>query len=156
MFYVDSSVQFNNKVEQSLLKTIKNIGILTQYIEFQLICYTNPKTFDWFGGTLKEFERFYTIDANTILFHRNFLTSLILKAWVTCALDTSCIAPIGSQLYKCCGCHRYDQDALTIINTFFYAHRSIRFKPPLAPYVFPSRYGNFFSVLRGHQKDYFV
>lgn len=28
------------------------------------------------------------------MFHRTFLTNLIMKAWVTCALDESCMAPI--------------------------------------------------------------
>ena len=90
--------------------------------------------FNWFGATRDEFIDMYTLEANFLLFHRTFTTSLIMKSWLTCAFDPNCIAPKGSHIYgttfknlfglKCdrCGCHRFDQDALTIVNTFFFGH----------------------------------
>jgi hypothetical protein len=50
--------------------------------------------FLWFGDSWKTYENFLTIEANILMFHRTFLTNLIMKAWVTCALDESCMAPI--------------------------------------------------------------
>ena len=58
----------------------------------------------------------------------NLILFSILK--VTCALDESCIAPKLSHIYGStlnwifgcgiCGCHRFDQDALSIANSFFF------------------------------------
>jgi hypothetical protein len=92
-----------------IIDTLKNLGMLTQFIGLKLACYTNPKMFEWFGEETKSFENFFTIEANILLFHQSFLTSLIMKAWVSCALDKSCIAPTGSSISGCCGCHRFDQ-----------------------------------------------
>ena len=78
--------------------------------------------FDWFGEKSFDYDQLKTIESDIIIVHKNFLTSLIMKAWVTCALDKNCIAPDGSKLDDCCGCHRYDQSALTIINGFFIGH----------------------------------
>ena len=69
-------------------------------IFLDLNCYTNPKMFEWFGEKSESYKLFYTIEANILLFHQNFLTSLLMKSWVTCALDRNCIAPPGSSIGK--------------------------------------------------------
>ena len=69
--------------------------------------YLSPKMFDWFRLDIEPYEDMFTIDANFLMFKRGFVTSLIMKAWVICALDSSCISPPGSRLYRCCGCHRF-------------------------------------------------
>jgi hypothetical protein len=108
--------------------------------------------FDWFGLDVDEYAEAFTIDANIIMFKRTFETELMMKAWVTCALDGSCIAPPGSRLGRCCGCHRYDQDALTIISSFFFAHQRHGHYTPIA---FNGEEGYFYKVLRNTRMHYF-
>ena len=89
----------------------------------------------WFGNP-HDFDKLGTVEANFILFRQSLITRLIMKAWLTCALDASCIAPLGSSIHgpwrlhklgyesclKTCLCHRFDQAALGAILTFFYGH----------------------------------
>ena len=87
---------------------------------FKLSCYTNPKMFKWFGENSRSYDSIDTLEANVVFFHKNFISDLLLKAWIICALDKRCIAPRGSSLYNLltscssCGCHRYDQGMLKI------------------------------------------
>ena len=74
--------------------------MIKKFIFIDLICYTNPKMFEWFGEKSETYKLFYTVEANILLFHQNFLTSLLMKSWITCALDENCIAPPGSSLRK--------------------------------------------------------
>ncbi|RMZ99322.1 hypothetical protein BpHYR1_021062 [Brachionus plicatilis] len=77
-----------------------------------------------------------------------------MKAWVTCALEEHCIAPEGSSISGCCGCHRFDQDALTIVNSYFYGHpkESTKYLPA---YSFTKEESFFFDVRRYEGMDYF-
>ncbi|CAF0887758.1 unnamed protein product [Brachionus calyciflorus] len=154
VLYVDSSIRFQSSEISSIIDSVRQVGMLTQYIELKLNCYTNPKMFEWFEDTPSTYDDFFTIEANILLFHRNFLTSLIMKAWVTCALEESCISPIGSRIDSCCGCHRYDQDALTIINSYFYGHPKDS-RMHLPPYSFTREESFFFKIRRYEGMDYF-
>ncbi len=69
---------------------------------------------------------------------------------------------LGAHLSPCCGCHRYDQSALTAITSFFFGYpknalesfAANSFSPP-----FTSNKGvDFFDVIRGQQlaSAYFV
>lgn len=111
--------------------------------------------FNWFGETSQNYEDFFTIEANILIFSRNFLTTLMMKAWVTCALDKDCIAPPGSSISGCCGCHRYDQDAITIVSSFFYGHPKDK-KNRLPAYSLTTTESYFFDVRRYEGKDYFT
>jgi hypothetical protein len=154
VIYIDSSIRFHSNELQPLVNTLRDVGLLTQYIGLKLNCYTNPKQFEWFGETAKSYQDFYTIEANILFFHRNFITTLMMKAWVTCALDVNCIAPPGSSIGGCCGCHRYDQDALTVVSSFFYAHPKDNGKLPA--YSFTKGESFFFQVRRYEGRDYFT
>ena len=154
VIYIDSSIRFHNNQLQPLMSTLSEVGLLTQYIELKLTCYTNPKQFVWFGESADAYANFFTIEANILFFHMNFLATLMTKAWVTCALDPSCIAPEGSSTGGCCGCHRYDQDALTIVGSFFYAHPVDVKKLPA--YSFTKAESFFFQVRRYEGMDYFT
>lgn len=143
----------------------KEIGMLSRYLKINLTCYTDERMFKWFESRSADFVDMYTLEANFLLFYRTFITSLIMKSWLTCALDESCIAPKGSHIYgqtfknffglKCdsCGCHRFDQDAFTIVNTFFYGH-PIDYDNYLPPYAFTEREKFFFQINRRNIPKY--
>ena len=101
--YIDSSIRFfSNKIDD-ILGTCESTGIMAQQIPLRLPCFTASKMFEWFGENDADYDKFGTIEGNFIILHRNFLNALIMKAWVTCALDETCIAPIGHRLMGCCG-----------------------------------------------------
>ena len=111
--------------------------------------------FSWFEEETKSFENFFTIEANILLFHQNFLTNLVMKAWITCALYKECIAPVGSSISGCCGCHRYDQDAITIVSSYFYGH-PLDSKNYLPAYSLTTQESYFFDVKRYEGRQYFT
>ncbi len=153
MLYIDSSIRFLNSEIAPIVNTCKNVGMLTQYIGLKLVCYTDPKMFEWFEEKPNSYEDFFTIEANILMFHSSFLTSILMKAWITCAMDENCIAPPGSSTAGCCGCHRYDQDGLTIINSFFFGHpKDINFLPA---YSFTTHESYFFEIRRYAGMKYF-
>jgi hypothetical protein len=139
--YIDSSIRFNTNEINSIIEASQETALLTRYISLYLTCFTHPLMFEWFGETPNMFRNIFTTEANFILINNNFLTSLIMKAWVYCALDKSCIAPLNSHIYgdvfnlvlgckRKCGCHRFDQDALTIVLSYFYLYpRDFNRKP---------------------------
>ncbi|CAF1020303.1 unnamed protein product, partial [Brachionus calyciflorus] len=130
LFYMDTSIKLKSNQIGNLIERTNSYGISTRYLDLKLSCFTDSRMFEWFGETSKQYSDIQTLEANLIVLKKNFLTSLIMKAWVTCAFDENCIAPKGSSIYgglknwfkgcHACGCHRFDQDAFTIVNTFFY------------------------------------
>lgn len=152
--YIDSSIRiFTDKIGFHLTK-LRNTNFLTQYLKHNFSCYTDPLMFKWFKENLGSFQKFYTIEANILLFQRSLLSSLIMKAWVTCALDENCISPPGSKLTPCCGCHRYDQAAITIVSSYFYGYpKNIDSELPVFA-LSKSEY--FFSIRRYEAKAYFI
>lgn len=107
------------------MKSVKKLGILAQYSNHELLCYTNAKMFSWFDddGNLINYKSIKKIQTNLLLIsNKNLISKIIIKAWLTCAFDKDCIAPAGSKYDDCCGCHRYDHSAITIISTYFYGH----------------------------------
>ncbi len=156
--YIDSSIRFQNQNLQPSLATAKVSGIASQTLDyFNLTCYTNPRMFHWFKETEADYESIPTLEANIIMFHKSFLTSLVMKTWVTCALDETCIAPEGSRLANCCGCHRYDQDAITVATTFFYGYPKLK-SVFFAANSFLHKEEDFFKVMRRDRlkKAYFT
>lgn len=125
IMYIDASIRFKSTDASDLIDKSSQTGVVASYIGFRLPCFTHPNAFKWFGETSESYDQVGTIEGNFIIFNRNFLTALILKAWVTCALDESCIAPKGARLKGCCGCHRFDQSVITIINSFFFQQQSV-------------------------------
>lgn len=155
VLYLDSSIRFKSGELAPIFTTLKETGLLTQFIGLKLTCYTNPQMFAWFNEEVKSYESFFTIEANILLFHRNFLTTLMMKSWVTCALDENCIAPPGSRIGGCCGCHRYDQDAITLTASFFFAH-PVDTVNRLPAYSLTTYESYFFDVKRYEGRDYFT
>jgi hypothetical protein len=154
VIYIDSSIRFKASNLNPILKRVQTVGLLTQFIQLNFLCYTNEKIFDWFKETSNSFIDFYTIEANILIFQNNFLTSLIMKAWVQCALSQSCISPEGSRTGACCGCHRYDQTALTIISSYFYGiPKNKTFNLPAFSFTKDESY--FFEIKRYETMRYF-
>jgi hypothetical protein len=82
-------------------------------------------TFSWFNETYSTFDDVYIAEAGFVAVTDNFLSRLVLKTWVTCALDVECIAPTNSKT-QCKrsttsgGIHRYDQSAMVAVLSFFF------------------------------------
>jgi hypothetical protein len=62
-------------------------------------------------------------EANFLVVTDTFLTRLIMKAWLTCALESDCLS--ATQTRTICNgdiddTHRYDQSAMVIILTHFF------------------------------------
>ena len=95
VIYLDSSIRFTSNKIANIFGMTREIGMLSRYIRTNLTCYTDERMFNWFGSDRSEFKDMYSLEANFLLFNRNFLTSLIMKSWLTCALDETCIAPKG-------------------------------------------------------------
>ncbi len=153
IMYVDSSIQLFEKNLEPIMNIVPITGLLTQFIGLKLKCYTNPKMFDWFQEKSDVYENLDTIEANILVMHKNFINILLMKAWVTCALDGTCIAPEGSRIAGCCGCHRYDQDAITIISSYFYGHPLNN--QYLPAHAFTKEESYFFRVERHKPMGYF-
>jgi hypothetical protein len=108
--------------------------------------------FTWFELEIDEYADSFTIDANMLMFKRGFVSSLLIKTWLTCALDRECIAPRGSRLHGCCGCHRFDQDALTLAASYFFIHP---FDSNCA-YSLTDQEGFFYEIRRHEEMKYFT
>ena len=154
VLYIDSSIQILNGNIGNQIAKLKKTSMLTQMISLKLNCYTNPLMYKWFGETNETYKEFRTIEANILLFERSFLSMLLMKAWVTCALDKSCISPPGSKLLPCCGCHRYDQDAITVVNSFFYTFPKQYIMLPA--FVLSHSEKSFYLIKRYEKKSYFT
>ncbi len=94
--YVDSSIKFiSKKIKPSLTVALRN-GISSQTLTYlNLTCYTDPGMFKWFKETPEDYSNVPSLEANIIFFKKSVLTALVMKAWVTCALDKTCIEPPG-------------------------------------------------------------
>ncbi len=127
VIYIDTSIRFGHLTKQisSLLEKTKSTGIAAPYINLNLTCYTDKRMFEWFGSKSEEFNEIKTVEANFLVFRKSLVLDLIMKAWVTCALEESCIAPKGAHIYggsknwgltglDCskCGCHRFENSYL--------------------------------------------
>lgn len=132
VIYIDSSIKFKTDKFNSLIEASKDVGLISRYLPFYQNCFTDHAMYNWFNETSQTFDWIRSLEANFLIFTKTFLSSLIMKAWVSCAVEEECIAPKGSKSncgqienwYECSsegfGCHRYDQSALTVITSFFY------------------------------------
>jgi hypothetical protein len=86
------------------------------------------------------FDDIYIAEAGFVAVTDNFLSRLILKTWVTCALDSNCISPIHSKteckhMSGLSNAHRYDQSAMvTALSFYFFPSRRQADKSDPAPY----------------------
>ncbi len=108
VLYMDASIRLGSGEIDPLLDKAKQTGYLSTYLPpFKITCYTNPKMFEWFGENADDYQDIFSMEAGTLILYKNLLNMILMKAWLTCALDKDCIAPAGSRISPCCGCHRY-------------------------------------------------
>jgi hypothetical protein len=104
-------------------------------------------------------------EANFLVVTDTFLTRLIMKTWLTCALEPDCLIANNTET-KCSrtssGAHRYDQSAMVIILThfFFQGNQSTWTTKKLndpAPYdMFVSVQKNLGDINRSSPEDYLL
>ncbi|CAF4838981.1 unnamed protein product, partial [Rotaria sp. Silwood2] len=94
-----------------------------------------------------------------------FLTRLIMKAWLTCALESDCLITFKSQT-KCnetfWSKHHYDQSAIGIVLTYFFfqGNKETRGNQKLndpAPYdMFTSIQRSLYDINRNVDEQYYL
>ncbi|CAF1177433.1 unnamed protein product [Rotaria sordida] len=105
-----------------------------------LSCFTLSGTFSWFNETSFTFDDIYIAEAGFVAVTDNFLSRLVLKTWVTCALDSNCISPSSSRteckrMSGITGTHRFDQSAMVATLSFYFFQSSRQYdKTDPAPY----------------------
>jgi hypothetical protein len=163
VFYVDTSIKIDSNEIDAVLKVVREIGVVSRYLPgFNLPCYTDSRTFSWFKETDESLAGVYSAEANFIIIHRNFLSTLLMKAWVTCAMNEECVAPKGAHIYggltnylygcKACGCHRFDQDALSISLSYFFAFPESKQRSPA--FALTKQESFFYTVTRRNVLEY--
>lgn len=134
--YLDTSIRFQNtSLVNYWIERTRKVAFLSRFIQMNLPCYTDERMFEWFGSDSHEYSKTRSLEANFFIFRKGLVLDIMLKAWVTCALDSTCIAPEGAHIYgsfknwgllgpdcSACGCHRFDQAAFAIISNHFYEH----------------------------------
>ncbi len=165
VIYIDTSVKIRSNEIDTIIQTVKQLGMMSRYIKTSLNCYTDNRMYEWFNENENDYESILSAEANFIILHRNFLTSLLMKVWVTCALDETCLAPKGSHIYggvknwlgggcNVCGCHRFDQDALSIVFSFFFGYPVSEKYDPVFAFTIEESF--FYNIVRRDVKSYIV
>ncbi len=87
---MDTSIRFKSNKIGKIISTVQDTGILARYLGLYIECFTHKGMFEWFGIDPNSFPQVYTLEANFIMLSNNFVTNLIMKAWITCALEKNC------------------------------------------------------------------
>jgi len=158
IIYGDSSARFNaNSFKPVLIDNYIRGFAARELPDHYLPCYTHSGTFTWFGQSYAEYDNIYMAEANFLVVTDTFLTRLIMKAWLICSLESSCLTG-GNSPTQCsrrsAGVHRFDQSAMVIILThFFFQGNKGSWKPNIndpTPYdMFTSVQKNLGSIMRG-------
>ncbi|CAF4037191.1 unnamed protein product, partial [Rotaria sp. Silwood1] len=141
IIYGDTSIRYKtSKFDHLLIDNLIRGFSCRELPEHYLSCFTLEKTFLWFNETSSSFDNIYIAEAGFLAVTDNFLSRLILKTWVTCALDINCIAPLKSKtqckhIIGSTSIHRYDQSAMvTILSFYFFPSLRQNNKNDPAPY----------------------
>jgi hypothetical protein len=147
VLWLDTSVILKQNKLEPMLSIAKTTGIFGNLIWFTQKCSTSQNMFDYFQiSHHNKFGSVPQMEAGIVLYSRNLLNKLIMKAWVTCALDAKCMID-GCRSCKCCSkdaCHRFDQSALTMIAAYFFRYPTARHISP----AHANRVRSFYKVVR--------
>lgn len=129
VWWVDASVRFVSSDLQLPVKYLREYNILFfTYDKVHNIALHSYRTmFNYFSEDPCLYKTFGEVEAGNVAFRKSHVADVVLRQWVSCALDIDCIAPASAT--KNCGkmlvgemsdalighCHRYDQSALSII-----------------------------------------
>jgi len=124
--YGDTSVRYlTSNFDRIIIDNLIRGFVCRELPGHYLPCFTLMGTFSWFNETYSLFDDVYIAEAGFVAVTDNFLSRLVLKTWVSCALDSECIAPTNSKT-QCrrssasVGIHRYDQSAMVAVLSFFF------------------------------------
>ncbi|CAF4038939.1 unnamed protein product [Rotaria sordida] len=165
IIYGDTSIRYKTSNFDRLLIDNMIRGFSCRELPGQYLpCFTLSKTFLWFNETFSTFEDIYIAEAGFVAVTDNFLSRLILKTWVTCALDSMCIAPYAYRTYckhanASTDIHRFDQSTLvTALSFYFFPSPRQNNKTKPAPYdMYTSIQENLADVKRNAGvKNYFT
>ncbi|CAF3478381.1 unnamed protein product [Rotaria socialis] len=161
IIYGDSSIRFkSNSFSPVLIDNYIRGFAVRELPSHSLLCYTRTGTFDWFNQSYSQYDDITMAETDLLVITDTFLTRLIMKAWLICALESECIMALGSKS-KCRGSssgrHLYDHSAMVIILTHFFfpgtksTRSSQRISHP-APYnMFTSSQANLADIKREYQ-----
>lgn len=141
VIYGDTSVRymtsdFNRIIIDNLIRGFSCRELPSHYLS----CYTLSGTFSWFNESYSLYDDVYIAEAGFVAVTDNFLSRLVLKTWVTCALDAECISPSNSKSQcsrnsAASGMHRFDQSAMVaVLSFYFYQSARQNDKTDPAPY----------------------
>ncbi|CAF4205929.1 unnamed protein product [Rotaria sp. Silwood2] len=126
IIYGDTSVRYKtSNFDRLLIDNLIRGFSCRELPGHYLPCFTLSGTFSWFNEIFSSYDDIYIAEAGFVAVTDNFLSRLVLKTWVTCALDSSCITPILSST-KCkhvngtTNKHRYDQSVMVIALSFYF------------------------------------
>ncbi|CAF4196784.1 unnamed protein product, partial [Rotaria sordida] len=166
VIYADSSIRFNSNSFNPVVIDNYIRGFAARELpDRYLSCYTHTDTFTWFNQSYTNFDNIYIADDGLIIVTDTFITRLIMKAWLTCALESDCLITYQSQT-KCNGTssdkHRYDESTMVIILSYFFFQGNKgtwsdkKFNDP-APYdMFTSIQTNLGDITRGALEQYYL
>lgn len=82
-------------------------------------------TFSWFNETPTIYDDVYIAEAGFVAVTDNFMSRLVMKTWVSCALDPECMSPSNSRtickrMNGMSGTHRFDQSAMVVVLSFYF------------------------------------
>ncbi|CAF1188624.1 unnamed protein product [Rotaria sp. Silwood1] len=126
IIYGDTSIRYKtSNFDRLLLDNLIRGFSCRELPGHYLPCFTSFGTLLWFQETISTFDDIYIAEAGFLAVTDNFLSRLILKTWVTCALDEKCITPLGwttrcKRIVGSTMIHRYDQSALVVTLSFYF------------------------------------
>ncbi|CAF1185038.1 unnamed protein product [Adineta steineri] len=124
IIYGDSSARFNHNSFDPVLHDNYIRGFAARELPGHFLpCYTRSGAFSYFNQSYTNYNDIYMAEANFLVVTDTFLTRLIMKAWLMCALDTDCLITEGTKALcsrTSAGVHRYDQSAMVLILTHFF------------------------------------
>lgn len=145
VYWMDSSVRFNNSTEASSLEEYLNM-LKDRNIPFtmmgvtghSILATTQPNMYDYLPIDTKKREIEEGIASAMLFIGTKEVKSTILLRFLQCALVSECMAPPGHRLncvfkdrYKYyAGCHRYDQSAVSIIANLYTQYNLERYIVP--------------------------
>ena len=124
IIYGDSSARFNQNSFNPVLIDNYIRGFAARELPGHFLpCFTRSGAFSWFNQSYTQFNDIYMAEANFLVVTDTFVSRLIMKAWLICALEPACLIASSSLTLcsrKSIGVHRFDQSAMVIILTYFF------------------------------------